>query len=305
MRDQRIVLAGAGASAQGIANLFVSALREAGLSHEEARRRICTVDSRGLVTQARPELEDFKAAYARPVEEVATYACRDPAHITLEETIRNFKPTILIGTSGTAGLFTEAVVRAMAAVNDRPIVFPLSNPTSKSECTAEEAIRWSDGRAIVATGSPFDPVVHRGRTHRIGQGNNAFIFPGVGLGLWAGRRAARHRRHVPRCRPGAGRSGQPGGSGSGRGLSRAHAHSRLLACRRVRRDPPRRRRRPRVAGDSGRPRRDREPRDVVPEVPTRSLSTRLTIRSLIALEGFGVVCRPPVRERSRDGMSSA
>ena len=186
MRDQRVVLGGAGASAQGIADLFVSALRDAGLSPEEARRRICTVDSRGLVTQARTELEDFKAAYARPVEEVAAYACRDPAHITLEETIRNFKPTILIGTSGTAGLFTEAVVRAMAAVNDRPIVFPLSNPTSKSECTAEEAIRWSDGRAIVATGSPFDPVVHRGRTYRIGQGNNAFIFPGVGLGLWVG-----------------------------------------------------------------------------------------------------------------------
>ena len=187
MHDQRIVLAGAGASAQGIATLFVSALRETGLTQEEARQRICTVDSRGLVTQARAELEDFKAAYARSVEEVARYACSDPARITLEETIRNFKPTILIGTSGMAGLFTEGVVRTMTAVNDRPIVFLLSNPTSKSECTAAEAIQWSDGRAIVATGSPFDPVVHRGRTHRIGQGNNAFVFPGIGLGLWVGR----------------------------------------------------------------------------------------------------------------------
>jgi malic enzyme len=187
MRDQRIVLGGAGASAQGIANLFASALRDAGLSYEEARQRICTVDSRGLVTQARAQMEDFKAAYARPVAEVATYACSDPEHITLEETIRNFTPTMLVGTSGMAGLFTERVIRAMAAVNDRPIVFPLSNPTSKSECTAEEAIGWSEGRAIVATGSPFDPVVHRGKTYRIGQGNNAFVFPGVGLGLWVGR----------------------------------------------------------------------------------------------------------------------
>jgi malic enzyme len=186
IRNQRVVLGGAGASAQGIADLLVTALRDGGLSSEEARQRISTVDSRGLVTQGRAELEDFKADYARPIDEVATWACGDPAHITLEETIRNSKPTILIGTSGAAGLFSEAVVRAMADVNDRPIVFPLSNPTSKSECTAEEAIRWSDGRAIVATGSPFDPVVYRGRTHRIGQGNNAFVFPGVGLGLWVG-----------------------------------------------------------------------------------------------------------------------
>ena len=186
IRDQRIVLAGAGASAQGIASLFAAALREDGVSHTEARMRICTVDRRGLVTQTRPELEDFKAAYARPIEEVATYACRDPGHITLEETVRNFRPTILIGTSGATGLFTEAVVRTMAALNDRPIVFPLSNPTSKSECTAEQAIRWSDGRAIVAIGGPSDPVVHLGRTHRVGQGNNAFVFPGVGLGLWVG-----------------------------------------------------------------------------------------------------------------------
>ena len=187
IREQRIVLGGAGASAQGIADLFVAAMRDEGLSLDEARRRIATVDSRGLVTRDRPNMEDFKAAYARSADEVAAYACSDPSHITLEETIRNVKPTILIGTSGTAGLFTEAVVGAMAAINARPIVFPLSNPTSKSECTADEAVRWSDGRAIVATGSPFDPVVYRGRTYRIGQGNNSFVFPGVGLGLWVGR----------------------------------------------------------------------------------------------------------------------
>lgn len=187
MRDQRIVLGGAGASAQGIASLLTSALQADGLSYDEARQRICTVDSRGLVTDARERLEDFKATYARPAAEAATYAAADPSRITLVETIRNFKPTILVGTSGTAGLFSQAVVRAMTDVNERPIVFPLSNPTSKSECTAAEAIEWSDGRAIVATGSPFPPVVHRGKTYRIGQGNNSFIFPGVGLGLWAGR----------------------------------------------------------------------------------------------------------------------
>jgi malic enzyme len=187
MRDQRVVLAGAGASAQGIAHLLTSALSEVGLSLGEARNRICTVDSRGLVTQARAQMEAYKAAYARPADEVASYVCRDPECITLEETIRNFKPTVLIGTSGAPGAFTEDVVATMAALNERPIVFPLSNPTSKSECTAEQAIRWSDGRAIVATGSPFDPVVYRGQTHRIGQGNNAFVFPGVGLGLWVGR----------------------------------------------------------------------------------------------------------------------
>jgi malic enzyme len=187
MRSQRIVIAGAGASAQGIADLFVAAMREEGLSLAEARRLIATVDSRGLVTADRPNLEAFKAAYARTAEEVAPYACADPRRITLEETIRNFRPTVLIGTSGTGGLFSQPVVAAMAAINEQPIVFPLSNPTSKAECTAEEAIRWSDGRAIVATGSPFDPVVHDGRTYRVGQGNNSFIFPGVGLGLWAGR----------------------------------------------------------------------------------------------------------------------
>ncbi len=187
MREQRVVIAGAGASAQGIAGLICSALLDEGLSKDEARQRIATVDSRGLVLDTRTDLEPFKAAYAKSLADVAGYEVRDRARMTLEETVRNFKPTILIGTSGTAGLFQQPVIEAMAAVNERPIVFPLSNPTSKSECTAEQAIRWSDGRAVVATGSPFDPVTYQGKTYRIGQGNNAFVFPGVGLGLWVGK----------------------------------------------------------------------------------------------------------------------
>jgi len=185
--EQRMLIAGAGAAAQGIADLFVCALRDEGLPIEDARRRIATADSRGLVTADRPGLEPFKATYARSAAEVADYVCRDPRRVTLEEAVRNFRPTILVGTSGTTGAFTEGIVRSMAAINARPIVFPLSNPTSKSECTAEQAVRWSDGRAIVATGSPFAPVAFGGGLHRVGQGNNAFIFPGVGLGLWVGR----------------------------------------------------------------------------------------------------------------------
>jgi malate dehydrogenase (oxaloacetate-decarboxylating) len=183
MRDQRIVFAGAGASAQGISDLLVAALTECGLSREEATRRIWTTDSRGLVTRARPDLEDFKATYARPVEEVAGYECRDRSRITLAETIANAKPTLLIGTSATPGIFDEEVVRAMSKVNERPIIFPLSNPTSKAECTPEDALRWSEGRAIVATGSPFAPVTIGDKRHRIGQCNNSFVFPGIGLGL--------------------------------------------------------------------------------------------------------------------------
>jgi malate dehydrogenase (oxaloacetate-decarboxylating) len=186
MRDQRVLLAGAGASAQGIGELIAAALQDIGLSREDARACVAMVDSRGLVVADRPNLEGFKAAFARTRAEVAGYTCRDRGSISLTEAIENFKPTVLLGTSGTAGLFTQPVVRAMAAINHRPIVFPLSNPTSRSECTAEQAIAWSDGRAIVATGSPFPPVVFGTRTFRVGQCNNAFIFPGVGLGLWTG-----------------------------------------------------------------------------------------------------------------------
>lgn len=187
MRDQRVVLAGAGASAQGISDLLVAAMMEDGLSREEAVARIWTTDSRGLVTRHRANLEDFKSTYARPVEEVEGYGAADPGRITLLEVVKRIKPTVLLGNSGTPRTFDEGVVRAMASGQERPVIFPLSNPTSKAECTPEEALTWSEGRAIVATGSPFSPVTLGGKTYRIGQGNNAFIFPGVGLGLTVAR----------------------------------------------------------------------------------------------------------------------
>ncbi len=187
MSEQRIVFAGAGASAQGISDLLVAAMREDGLNEQDAVKRIWTVDSKGLCTKDRKGLDDFKLKFARSGEEISGYKCKDPSAISLEETIDNVKPTVLIGTSGTPGAFTEAVVRKMTAYNERPIIFPLSNPTSKSEAIPADVLSWSEGRAIVATGSPFDPVEIKGKRFRIGQANNALIFPGVGLGVTAAR----------------------------------------------------------------------------------------------------------------------
>jgi malate dehydrogenase (oxaloacetate-decarboxylating) len=187
IRDSRVVITGAGAAAHGIANLIALAAREEGVSLKEAQKQIWLVDSKGLVTKARSNLEPFKAIYAREIDEITAYRCKDRSRINLEETIANSRPNILIGTAATPGIFGEAVVKVMADINERPIIFPLSNPTSKSECTPEQAIRWSDGRAIVATGSPFSPVEYGGRRYEIGQCNNAFIFPGFGLGVMVGR----------------------------------------------------------------------------------------------------------------------
>ncbi|MFC1531785.1 NAD-dependent malic enzyme [Thermodesulfobacteriota bacterium] len=185
--DSRIVLAGAGAAAYGIARLIELALREKGLSPGEAVKQIWMVDSRGLVTKNRDGLEDHKADYARDADEVALYNCRDRSRITLEEVIRNAEPNILLGTSATQGMFNESVLKFMAKINERPIIFPLSNPTSRCECTPEEALRFSGGRAIVASGSPFPPVEYGGKIYDIGQCNNSFIFPGFGLGVTVGR----------------------------------------------------------------------------------------------------------------------
>ena len=186
MRNIRVLIAGAGGAAQGIASLIVSVLQEEGLSLKEAQKRIWTVDTQGLVTKTRSALEGFKATYGRDVDEIATYACEDRSRITLQEAIAHSRPTVLVGASATPGIFSEAVLKSMAEFNERPIIFPLSNPTSKSECTAEDALQWSEGRAIVATGSPFPPVECKGRRYRVGQCNNAFIFPGLGLSVTVG-----------------------------------------------------------------------------------------------------------------------
>jgi len=185
--EQRLLLAGAGASAQGIARLVVAALVDGGLAEADARRRIWMVDRTGLVVAGRPGLEPFKRSFARAPDEVAAWGADDPGAIPLLEAARRVRPTVLIGTSATPGLFSEALVRSVAAQVERPLVLPLSNPTSRAECTPADALRWSDGRALVATGSPFEPVDVAGRTVRVGQCNNSYVFPGVGLGAWVGR----------------------------------------------------------------------------------------------------------------------
>lgn len=173
LQDQRILFLGAGEAGTGIADLFVAAARDEGLSVEEARARCWFVDSQGLVVKSRlATLAEHKVHYAHEHAPVATLA----------EAVEALRPTALIGVSGSAQAFTQPIVQRMAELNTHPVVFALSNPTSKAECTAEQAYTWSKGSAIFASGSPFAPVVLNGRTYVPGQGNNVYIFPGIGLG---------------------------------------------------------------------------------------------------------------------------
>jgi malate dehydrogenase (oxaloacetate-decarboxylating) len=184
LRDQRVVILGAGSSAIGISDQLVTAMVSEGATPAEARAAIWLLDSEGLVHNGRT-LEAAKQLYAKPLELVANWQVANRARIGLHEVVRHVHPTILLGTSAQTGAFTESIVRTMAQHVARPIVFPLSNPTSKSEATPADLLAWTDGRALVATGSPFPNVVYGGRSLRIGQCNNAFIFPGVGLGIIA------------------------------------------------------------------------------------------------------------------------
>jgi len=186
LKEQRVVMLGAGSAGVGVADLLRAAMQEAGLSDEDARRRFWFVDKDGLLHSGRTDLTAEQRVYAQPLERVSTWASGGN-RIALADVVRKAEPTILIGLSTACGAFTEAIVREMARTVKRPIIFPLSNPTSKSEATAEDLIRWTDGRALVATGSPFAPVSLGAREIRISQCNNIYIFPAMGLGIVASR----------------------------------------------------------------------------------------------------------------------
>ncbi|WP_218011123.1 NAD-dependent malic enzyme [Herbidospora mongoliensis] len=173
MRDQRIVVFGSGTAGIGIADQLRDAMMRDGLDQETATRRIWPVDRQGLLTEDMKDLRDFQVPYARPAGEGGD----------LEEVVRRVKPTMLLGTSTAHGAFTEKVVRAMAAGVERPIIFPISNPTERIEAMPADLIAWTDGRALIATGVPIDPITYKGITYVIGQANNAMLYPGLGLGV--------------------------------------------------------------------------------------------------------------------------
>jgi len=182
LRDQRIVMLGAGAAGVGISDLLRDGLSRDGLDGDALVRAVAVLDSRGMLVDRREIGDDYKRRFAWPAglaDAAGLPADRDPS---LMDVVRALRPTVLIGTSGTPGAFDETVIRALAAHCERPTVLPFSNPTKKSEAVPADVLAWTDGRALVATGSPFDPVTVGGRTVRIGQGNNVYVFPGIGLG---------------------------------------------------------------------------------------------------------------------------
>ena len=188
MRDQTVVIHGAGTAGIGIADVLRQVMIDEGLSRDQATARFYALGSKGLLTAGYPgTLRDFQVPYARPAAEVAGWQ-RDPdGRIGLAEVVARTRPTMLIGTSTQPGAFSEPIVTEMAAHAERPVIMPLSNPTSHSEAQAADLIAWTGGRALIATGSPFPPVPYRGVEYQVAQANNALIFPGLGLGVTVSR----------------------------------------------------------------------------------------------------------------------
>ena len=183
LADQRIVIFGAGTAGCGIASLLLRMMVTAGLDPEEARSRFYAVDRPGLLVDDQPDLLDFQRPFAQRRATIARWGVS--GRIELGDVVEHARPTTLIGVSGQAGAFCEPIIRAMASHVARPVLFPLSNPTSRAEATPEDLLRWTNGRAIVGTGSPFPPVTFDGRTWKTDQTNNSYVFPGVGLGVLA------------------------------------------------------------------------------------------------------------------------
>lgn len=181
--DQHVVIVGAGSAGCGISSLIVEAMVNEGLSVEEARSRFYLFDSQGLLIDHNPALKSFQKPFAQKREILNTWKLATPGVVTLRDVIENAHPTVLVGVSGQPGLFTEEVVKAMAKYVDRPIIFPLSNPTSKAEAVPHDLMKWTNNKAIIGTGSPFPPVTLNGHARRVDQTNNAYIFPGMGLGI--------------------------------------------------------------------------------------------------------------------------
>lgn len=184
LKDQNVVFVGAGSAGCGIAEQIIRQMMAEGLTDEQARRQIFMVDRHGLLTEGMSDLRDFQQALAQPLTYIGDWQYSGP-YASLLDVIHCAKPSILIGVSGQAGLFTEQVIRAMHQYTPQPIIFPLSNPSRQIEAHPEKIVEWTEGQAIIATGSPFAPVEYQGQQYPIAQCNNSYIFPGIGLGVIA------------------------------------------------------------------------------------------------------------------------
>jgi malate dehydrogenase (oxaloacetate-decarboxylating) len=183
LREQKIAILGFGSAGIGIADLLLTAVKEAGLSDEEARKRFYAVDRFGLIVENGKDVRPEQQPFAQKRINLDGWALSSAEEISLLDVVRNTKPTVLIGVSAQPGAFTEEAVREMAKHTDRPVIFPLSNPTSRAEATPADLLKWTDGRALIGSGSPFDPVEINGKSIHITQTNNSYIFPGLALGI--------------------------------------------------------------------------------------------------------------------------